>query len=96
MLDRQGTAAIRERPTFHNVQHDAVDPLQRRPPGPGARMELPQALARFASSASTLQLLASLSSSPPRPGADSDVLDLMRSRTREHAVLDILHAPPAR
>ncbi len=28
--------------------------------------------------------------------ADSDVLDLMRSRAREQAVLDILDEPPAR
>jgi hypothetical protein len=28
--------------------------------------------------------------------ADSDVLDLMRSRSREQAVLDILDEPPAR
>ena len=28
--------------------------------------------------------------------ADSDVLDLMRSRTREQAVLDILDEPPTR
>jgi hypothetical protein len=28
--------------------------------------------------------------------ADSDVLDLMRSRTREQAVLDMLDEPPAR
>jgi hypothetical protein len=28
--------------------------------------------------------------------ADADVLDLMRSRTREQAVLDILDEPPAR
>jgi hypothetical protein len=28
--------------------------------------------------------------------ADSDVLDLMRSRAREQAVLDLLDEPPAR